>query len=394
MTPRTLLLTNPVVAVPKTVRHPALTKTPCAHLLCWYTGGARAQLTRLVCDLRTGRVTRTKLVQRTLEFPTADRRVTGRPQRVSWFIADGVDDPVLWGPPNSLIRVEVDPWVGFPTDAAAASQGQNSQHAYAATAQKPGVQHVVAAHQQQGQGQLARPQGLAGMATMLVAAAAGELAGSGGRSLVNTLVSHFVQPGGVGQQRAGSSAWHAGVASSGPASAWGFGQHAQEHPHIAAQRLPIDLPLDGSSHQSVHSPSAGASSPWPRKVRRQQLQPPRRSPSAVRYGTPTGSGKVAVDVWPLGDRTFPGEPMFVPRPGSDREGDGWIILAVHDAATEQAAVHIFDAEDIAAGPVATMHLPHRLPFSLHGAWSDTYTGPDPWDTSVPKWQVLGRAKPL
>lgn len=352
-----------------------------------YAGGARAQLTRLVCDLRTGRVTRTKLVQRTLEFPTADRRVTGRPQRVSWFIADGVDDPVLWGPPNSLLRVEVDPWVGFPTDAAAVSQGQNTQHAHAAAAQKPGVQHAAAAHQPSGQ--LARPQGLAGMATMVVAAAAGELAGSSGRALVNTLVSHFVQPGGAGQQLAGGFAWHAGAASSAPASAWGFGQ-AQEHPHIAAQRLPIDFPIDGSQ-QHAHSPSERTS---PRKVRRQQLQPPHRSPSAVRYGTPTGSGKVAVDVWPLGDRTFPGEPMFVPRPGSDREGDGWIILAVHDAATEQAAVHIFDAEDIAAGPVATMHLPHRLPFSLHGAWSDTYTGPDPWDTSVPKWQVLGRAKPL
>jgi carotenoid cleavage dioxygenase len=31
-------------------------------------------------------------------------------------------------------------------------------------------------------------------------------------------------------------------------------------------------------------------------------------------------------------------------------------------------VHILDATDIGAGPVATVHLPRRVPFGFHGSW--------------------------
>lgn len=86
--------------------------------------------------------------------------------------------------------------------------------------------------------------------------------------------------------------------------------------------------------------------------------------------------------------------MFVPRPGSGREGDGWLIVAVHNADTEKADVHIFDAEALSSGPLATLHLPHRLPVSLHGAWDQVYRGPDPENLAMPRWQLLGSVKPL
>ncbi|KAG2494565.1 hypothetical protein HYH03_007331 [Edaphochlamys debaryana] len=220
-----------------------------------FEGGARAHLTRLTCDLRRGSVRRQKLLQRTVEFPAKDPRVAARPHRVGWFIADAVDDPVLWGPAQSLVRVEL------PEDPAGERE--------AAAAERPGA--------------------------------------AGSRSL---------------------------------------------------------------------------------------LAPPRRAAGAALGAAAGAAAGVAVDEFYLGDRTFPGEPMFIPKPGSAREGEGWLLVGVHDAGTEKGDVHIFDAEALSAGPLATIHLPHRLPVSLHGAWDPTYRGPDPADAAVPRWSEVGSARPL
>ncbi|PNH10394.1 Apocarotenoid-15,15'-oxygenase [Tetrabaena socialis] len=125
----------------------------------------------------------------------------------------------------------------------------------------------------------------------------------------------------------------------------------------------------------------------------QGLEPPRKAAGGSTGAAAGTSAGVAVDEWFLGDRTFPGEPMFVPRPGSTREGDGWLLLGVHNAAGEGAEgkVHIFDAEALSRGPLATLHLPHRLPVSLHGAWTPEYMAPDP---DAPRWQELGSARPM
>lgn len=40
----------------------------------------------------------------------------------------------------------------------------------------------------------------------------------------------------------------------------------------------------------------------------------------------------------------------------------------------------------AAGPVATIKLPHMLPFGLHGSWTDAYLGPQPGQvSSLGRW---------
>jgi carotenoid cleavage dioxygenase len=70
------------------------------------------------------------------------------------------------------------------------------------------------------------------------------------------------------------------------------------------------------------------------------------------------------------------EPVFVPRSGSagpdttahDAEDDGWLMSYVHDATTNRADVVILDARDITGPPVATVHLPVRVPFGFHGSW--------------------------
>lgn len=62
------------------------------------------------------------------------------------------------------------------------------------------------------------------------------------------------------------------------------------------------------------------------------------------------------------------EPVFVPRTPDAAEDDGWLLAFVHDGAANRADVEILHAQDLAAGPVATIHLPDRVPFGFHGNW--------------------------
>ncbi len=67
------------------------------------------------------------------------------------------------------------------------------------------------------------------------------------------------------------------------------------------------------------------------------------------------------------------EPVFVPRPKATAEDDGWLLVCVYLAATHTTDVVILDAADVAAPPVATVHLPRHIPAGFHGAWIPTPT---------------------
>ena len=41
---------------------------------------------------------------------------------------------------------------------------------------------------------------------------------------------------------------------------------------------------------------------------------------------------------------------------------------VHDAATDSSSVAVFDATDVAGGPIARVAMPRRVPFGFHGDW--------------------------
>ncbi|MBT0671216.1 carotenoid oxygenase family protein [Novosphingobium profundi] len=64
------------------------------------------------------------------------------------------------------------------------------------------------------------------------------------------------------------------------------------------------------------------------------------------------------------------EPCFVPRCAEAEEGDGWIVQVCNRLEEHTSDLLIFDALDIAKGPVATVHIPIRLRFGLHGNWVD------------------------
>ena len=64
-----------------------------------------------------------------------------------------------------------------------------------------------------------------------------------------------------------------------------------------------------------------------------------------------------------------GEAIFIPRSDSAAEDDGWVLVYVHDAGRDACDVVVIDAQDFTAPPVATVHLPVRVPFGFHGGWA-------------------------
>ena len=62
------------------------------------------------------------------------------------------------------------------------------------------------------------------------------------------------------------------------------------------------------------------------------------------------------------------EMIFVPRTADAAEDDGWCMSYVHDANTDTADVVILAAQDFTGDPVATIHLPQRVPYGFHGNW--------------------------
>lgn len=62
------------------------------------------------------------------------------------------------------------------------------------------------------------------------------------------------------------------------------------------------------------------------------------------------------------------EPVFVPRTPDAAEDDGFVLAYVYDAARDGSDVVVIDARDFSAPPLATIRLPHRVPFGFHGNW--------------------------
>jgi carotenoid cleavage dioxygenase-like enzyme len=78
------------------------------------------------------------------------------------------------------------------------------------------------------------------------------------------------------------------------------------------------------------------------------------------------SGRQASYELPPGEAA--GEPIFVPRSTDAPEGEGWLLSVIYRATTNTSDLIILDAQNILAGPVATVHVPRRVPFGFHGNW--------------------------
>ncbi len=69
----------------------------------------------------------------------------------------------------------------------------------------------------------------------------------------------------------------------------------------------------------------------------------------------------------FGPGRIPGEAVFAPADGTPG-GGGWLLTYVHDARRGASDLVVLDANDPAAEPVATVHLPVRVPHGFHGSW--------------------------
>lgn len=60
----------------------------------------------------------------------------------------------------------------------------------------------------------------------------------------------------------------------------------------------------------------------------------------------------------------PSEPVFVA--SGNKEGQGYLLTVVYRTKEDRSDVVILDAQDIAAKSIATIKIPHRIPFGFHG----------------------------
>jgi beta,beta-carotene 9',10'-dioxygenase len=63
---------------------------------------------------------------------------------------------------------------------------------------------------------------------------------------------------------------------------------------------------------------------------------------------------------------YPGEPVFIDRPGADAEDDGVVLSVVLDAHTERSFLLVLDAQSFEE--VARAEAPHTIPFGFHGQY--------------------------
>lgn len=66
-----------------------------------------------------------------------------------------------------------------------------------------------------------------------------------------------------------------------------------------------------------------------------------------------------------------GEPVFAAEPGTPTVGPrdpGWLLTEVYDRRAKASFLAVLRADRVADGPIATIHLRHHVPISLHGCW--------------------------
>ncbi|MCV7194493.1 carotenoid oxygenase family protein [Mycolicibacterium brumae] len=83
--------------------------------------------------------------------------------------------------------------------------------------------------------------------------------------------------------------------------------------------------------------------------------------SVLRVDTATG----AEDLYHFGPGAAAGELIFAPRVGAAGDADGYALTLVHRDGAPETELVVFDALDIAAGPIASAVIPFRVPSGFH-----------------------------
>lgn len=73
-------------------------------------------------------------------------------------------------------------------------------------------------------------------------------------------------------------------------------------------------------------------------------------------------------VFDFGPRHLVEEMVFVPRPGSSEELDGWLVGTTVNLDARATELHVFDARLVQQGPVVSWRAPVALPVTFHGVF--------------------------
>jgi carotenoid cleavage dioxygenase-like enzyme len=60
--------------------------------------------------------------------------------------------------------------------------------------------------------------------------------------------------------------------------------------------------------------------------------------------------------------------VFIPRHKDAAEDEGWVMGLVVNMQDETTDLVILDAQAFGDAPVASIHIPHRVPPGFHGNW--------------------------
>lgn len=132
-------------------------------------------------------------------------------------------------------------------------------------------------------------------------------------------------------------------------------------------------PGDGFERSEVLSDYIGE---FPKTDHRWQMKKYRHG-WMLGFGGPRRGGLAHVDLatgitteWNAPEGKVVQEPTFIPRVLDAPEGDGWIAQAATDTQTLLTELYLFDATDIAKGPIATVKTPVHMKPAYHGNWFD------------------------
>jgi carotenoid cleavage dioxygenase len=91
-------------------------------------------------------------------------------------------------------------------------------------------------------------------------------------------------------------------------------------------------------------------------------------PDAVDFGgvVHIDAGTTTESRWDPGAQFASGEWLFVPT--GEGEAEGLVMTYVHDKADDRTALVVLDALDVAAGPIARIEIPQRVPYGFHATW--------------------------
>jgi carotenoid cleavage dioxygenase len=140
-------------------------------------------------------------------------------------------------------------------------------------------------------------------------------------------------------------------------------------------RLRLDLTAGRVAHQRL----AEAQVDFPRIDDRSLTRPHRFIATTLasgRFPLPAGDADTLawfdtrtdrLATWPAGTLAV-GEQTFVPRPGDPDPARGWWLSFATDRTDLTSRLLVLPAGDPAAGPVAAVRLPQRVPLGQHGTW--------------------------